>query len=386
MRAWLILPRDPLIFRDGRPFNATPGARARSLPFPYPATIAGAVRTRAGRNECGRFDSTRIPELLQKQVIGPVLVQVDGEGVKAWFLPAPADSLLIQERSAPVQRVWLCPVELPQNVVISMPDGLRPVGPTRDIKTKPWFGAPAFWSWEMLKTWLECPEEGEVNPRVLGIPSLPIETRTHVHIDHNTGTAQEGFLFQTSGLRFLQKQEKEHIGETRPLGLLVWTEADLQESVDYLGGERRLVYWKAVDIPLPSCPDAIREAVKQKGALRLMLATPAWFKKGFLPSWLNTLVPDLQVKVVAVALTRRAQVISGWDLKEHCEKPSRRLVPAGTVYFLYLEGSEEARVQFVQRIWFQPISDDDQMRLDGFGLALLGAWDGQIHSWEVSYA
>ncbi|HZQ09120.1 MAG TPA: type III-B CRISPR module-associated Cmr3 family protein, partial [Anaerolineae bacterium] len=56
MSVWLIEPRDPLIFRDGRPFNPTPGARAISLPFPYPSTLAGAVRTRVGQNENGVFD------------------------------------------------------------------------------------------------------------------------------------------------------------------------------------------------------------------------------------------------------------------------------------------------------------------------------------------
>ncbi|MFZ2521089.1 MAG: type III-B CRISPR module-associated Cmr3 family protein, partial [Anaerolineae bacterium] len=31
MKTWLIEPRDPLIFRDGRPFSASPGARAKTL-------------------------------------------------------------------------------------------------------------------------------------------------------------------------------------------------------------------------------------------------------------------------------------------------------------------------------------------------------------------
>jgi len=39
----LIEPRDPLIVRDGRPFTNSPGARAKSLPFPLPQTLAGAT-------------------------------------------------------------------------------------------------------------------------------------------------------------------------------------------------------------------------------------------------------------------------------------------------------------------------------------------------------
>jgi CRISPR-associated protein Cmr3 len=57
-------------------------------------------------------------------------------------------------------------------------------------------------------------------------------------------------------------------------------------------------------------------------------------------------------------------------------KPSRRLVPAGSVYFLKLDGSDAAIDQFIDATWLQAISDDEQDRRDGFGLALFGAWDG----------
>ena len=73
MGNWLIEPIDPLIVRDGRPFGPTPGARARTLPFPFPQTIAGAVRTRDGLDANGRFDRTQdniarvITRLLQNE-------------------------------------------------------------------------------------------------------------------------------------------------------------------------------------------------------------------------------------------------------------------------------------------------------------------------------
>ena len=64
MTVWLIEPRDPVIFRDGKPFNASPGAHAKTLSFPFPATAAGATRTRAGLDTSGRFDRARINDLL----------------------------------------------------------------------------------------------------------------------------------------------------------------------------------------------------------------------------------------------------------------------------------------------------------------------------------
>ena len=53
MTRWIIEPLDPLIVRDGRPFDPTPGARARSVPFPYPSTTTGGIRTRAGKDDNG---------------------------------------------------------------------------------------------------------------------------------------------------------------------------------------------------------------------------------------------------------------------------------------------------------------------------------------------
>ena len=57
-------------------------------------------------------------------------------------------------------------------------------------------------------------------------------------------------------------------------------------------------------------------------------------------------------------------------------KPTRRLAPAGSVYFLELTGADDAIGRFVDAVWLQAISDDEQDQRDGFGLALLGAWDG----------
>ncbi len=44
----VVAPRDPIIARDGRPFAATPGAQAVSLPWPLPGTLAGTIRTAIG--------------------------------------------------------------------------------------------------------------------------------------------------------------------------------------------------------------------------------------------------------------------------------------------------------------------------------------------------
>jgi len=85
------------------------------------------------------------------------------------------------------------------------------------------------------------------------------------------------------------------------------------------------------------------------------------------------------------ALVLRSQVISGWDLQSGKPKPTKRLAPSGSVYFLKLpEEVDDATINaWIDALWMQNISDDAQSRSDGFGLAALGCWDGKPVNMEM---
>ncbi len=59
-------------------------------------------------------------------------------------------------------------------------------------------------------------------------------------------------------------------------------------------------------------------------------------------------------------------------------KATRRLVPAGSVYYLDLKGSAEDIKAWIKETWMQCVSDREEERHDGFGLAVLGTWSGDI--------
>jgi len=113
----------------------------------------------------------------------------------------------------------------------------------------------------------------------------------------------------------------------------------------------------------------------------MVLATPAIFEHGWRPGWLNTKLigtppgggPEL--KLVGVSI-QRWKAVSGWSLAKQAgtDKPGpkaiRRLVPAGGVYFF--ETKDNAAALADQ--WLQPVSDNEQDRRDGFGLAVWGTW------------
>ncbi len=376
MSVWLVEPRDPIIFRDGRPFNPTPGARAKSLPFPYPSTLAGAVRTRAAQDEKGVFDTSRIDELLQIRIRGPILVEMDQPD--RWYFPAPADCLVMQIEGENDEKLgeclWVHPMGKEESEWTNLDDGLELVSIVPVKKNKPHPNAPRFWKWEKLTAWLENPVNVQqpVNLDELGIPGLTAESRLHVKIKASEHTAEREMLFETSGLEFVTVTEK----KSNFYALAVETEATLTEGADFLGGERRVVNWSKGE-KFPACPDEITRRIKKEKACRLLLATPAIFENGYLPRWLETCTAGVTVQVRAAAVPRY-QAVSGWDYKNRRPKASRRLAPAGSVYFLELTGDDAAIEQFVENIWLHNISDADQDQRDGFGLALLGTWDGNI--------
>jgi CRISPR-associated protein Cmr3 len=388
MTGWIIEPRDPLIVRDGRPFGPDPGARARSLQFPFPSTTTGALRHKAGLRQDGTFDDSRADEVLKIGMRGPLLVALNDDGsFKEWLPPAPADALLLRRSDSSGQedddarRVRLLPLQPPAGSVYLPPRSGEPflVGPQIAVSEKPLDQPPRFWRWAAFERWLIDPEEGPCRTHELGIAGPCSESRMHVGIQAATQTAEEGRLFQTSGLEFAGPARER-------LALAVESDrafAHWNGGLAPIGGERRLAAWRQEPLSWPACPQQVRDRIVQERACRLILLTPARFSDGYRPAWLlgaqHGVQPQLQACVVP-----RPQVVSGWDLKAGGPRPTRRLAPAGSVYFLKLDATDAAAIAaWIDAIWMHNVSDESQDRLDGFGLAALGTWDGAPVEMEV---
>jgi len=388
MTHWLIAPRDPLIFRDGRPFTAAPGSRAKSLAFPYPSTLSGAVRTMEGTDtSTGQFDKKRIPELKGKYIRGPLLVELDEtENIVDWLLPAPADALLFNSKNGnQVLRYSLAPVDTKgvKTDLIDLEIELKIVGLSENIKEKTHPRPSRYWRWKPYRDWLASPMDGPEILKDLGIVNLHQESRTHVSVSPETQAALPGALFQTSGLEFTYLERDEGtravLSEAKRLALWLETDADIRKGIGFLGGERRITRWREVQTAFKNPPpDIIRKIIDER-ACRLILLTPACFYSGFLPEWI---ISKFGVHIEA-AIVNRYQTISGWDYELGEPKPTRRLVPAGSVFFLKLDSGESNIKKFVDAVWMNSISDDEQDRRDGFGLAILGTWDGKLRNMEV---
>jgi CRISPR-associated protein Cmr3 len=414
MQTWLIEPRDPLIVRDGRPFGADiAGARATSLDFPFPSTTTGGVRTRQGLALGGFTNRPReeveklIKDLKEKvEVCGPVLVELnDNNEIADWLMPAPADALWCNSKAdadgrVPQDRaklIRLAPMQTPSGAFTNLPvDDLCPVG-TWQSSRKPFDNPPRYWKWERFREWLTGPQGAEEAAIAdWGHDGPPKETRTHVGIEPGSQTARDGALYQTRGLEFTHQAKPPSVGGKR-LALAIWTTADkLAEALIPFGGERRLTHWrksnKTIETEFADCKKAVTEAIKQSRDgdsyfCRLILLTPAHFTNGYRPASLGTLQPGITLELKSVAINR-AQVVSGWDFdrtksKNGQPKATKRLAPAGSVYFLKLTGDEKEIEEWFKKIWLRCVSDDPQDCRDGFGLSLLGKWSGKCEAMEI---
>jgi len=395
-----VTPRDPLVARDGRPFGAGQGTRMRSLSWPYPSVLAGSLRTLVGKRDGGHFDETLVEELKQLAVAGPLPLMND-----TLYFPPPLD-IIVRERGGARDSYSLRPLRLPIGDGCNLPAGLQPVLPPERLSSdfKP-AATPPFWSCALMSHWLvdatgdafafpqpqkNACENSSTGASVWGpdlLGALPQDERVHVQMEEDSGAGREGGLFVTVGLDFWQKRTGNPLQMAArlelPERLSRWV-----ETLDHLhpfGGERRLAHWKASSTEDASqlwrCPQPIRSALPGCSKVRMLLTTPALFAGGWKPGWLDGgsqklegVPPGSSVRLRLVgAAIQRWKPLSGWSLEAGRTGPKavRRLTPAGSVYFFEVcEGMPES----LSELWLRPVSDLEQDRRDGFGLALWGPW------------
>jgi len=395
-----LIPRDPLIARDARAFDT--GVRMRSLPWLYPSVFAGSFRSLVGQSLGSPVHKLGLASDLEKLAVAGPLLEVESADASALFFQSPADVVFRESDTGQVSALPLRPIPCNE----SHGDGcdlpgrqLQPAmfAPGIDSEFKP-TERPAFWSQQAMTLWLA---DGELGPLVgpegrwpSGLLK-PIErdVRAHVHMDHRTGVGKDGQLFQTTGLDLTGVVE---CGAKSKIPGVQWRASlagrvaagAFDETIAALnrwspiGGERRIAHWSVANPASHdrwSIPPALAAMlIPGRSRVRMILATPAHFTNGWCPGWLDGdfsgTVPGtgVRLRLVSACLDRWAP-ISGWQYKEpKGPKPLRRLAPAGSTYFFEVESGD---VRELCGAWLQPVSDCEQDRLDGFGLALWGTWN-----------
>lgn len=382
-----IVPHDMVIARDGRPFGINSGNQMYSLDWIYPSVVAGALRTLVGKKMASIHPNPFSPENLEVlksiAIYGPFPVQED----RVYF-PAPRDVVFYTDGEDDLRLMLLRPNRMPEGAGCNMPHGeLWPMEVNEDIKPT---SAPAFWSAEKINKWLKedgqpfglIPRQKEDFGEDTGfLFPFSKDTRIQVAINHETMTVQDEHLFATSGLVFpVEPEAGLAIRVTDTPNLEIDSFVRSIETWQPLGGERRLSYFK-VDERLDRRPSPeLESALSNSRGVRMMLATPAIFEKGWLPNWINSDSLEgeppggkgLLLKLRGASIDRW-KPISGWSFERSRPKPVRRMVAAGSVYFFeVIKGNPAA---YLSNLWLSPVSDLEQDRRDGFGASLWGVWN-----------
>ena len=434
MSQWYIEPRDPLVVRDARPNEGR--SQSAGLSFPLPGSLAGAARTRLGSDPERGFvlQGAEVDRLLAVELRGPLLC--DGSGALFFPPPHDAVVMRHEMTPGKPCKVEHCAVDggaydgerrrkvhfqvtrlqpLTEDDVewnpmtsaddagshgsklalVGLADGERP--------TKPQGKPPSHWDWPTLRDWLLQGDPIRCGDALLKCAHTELlgEHRIHVALGESL-TAREGMLFHTPGLRFASSprlqcclegqahleaacvpdmQSTQSTETSKRLGL--WLDVSVPAALGHklapglapMAGERRLVRWVPLQRDaLPPIPEPLLQAVQSSEPcqLRIVLLTPACFTAGAYPNSDAYLMQLPGAPRLVAARVDRATVVSGWDFKERSPKATRRLAPAGSVYWVELGGDVAARLEFLKQVWFRNISDDPQARRDGFGLAAVG--------------
>lgn len=369
---------DVWLFRDGRPFTAGEDIRARSLFPPTPFTIQGAIRARvlfsspvSPADYAGPNPSPAAQDLRRRigapgqgygqlRLQGPLLARRENNVWKLFF-PLPADVVKVPGGGYAV----LSPLKSDAlHVQSNMPDGLWSLW-IRNIKrveeARGWVSEEDFRRYR----------QGQAPEKVYKESDFVVrEHRFGIALDQGKRTARAAHLYLAEFVRLKD-------------GVALWVRVDgiqlpdlgSERGVLQLGGEARAAHYsvheaRALDW-MPSREKALPERFK------VVLLTPAWFAEGWRPTggdWSRFFTG--KVRLVSAAVPRYQPIggayVDDQRRKDAFQKPMRRFVPAGAVYFFE---AKDPVVQWAGQPFTETPPDEGDFGQIGFGLLAVGEWD-----------
>jgi len=357
-------PSDVWLFRDARAFSGGEDHWASSFFPPTPLTVQGIVRSKVLMDSGVSLEAyqRRFPEaqsLIQQighgandfgqlTLRGPYVAQRAQEGGRATlkrYYPLPADVARLESG----ELVILAPLGGDVPFVANWPPDAPSLRPLWCVTSQSLKEPEGRWLDEKeMQAYLEGkPPQKLVSDKALFVT----EHRPGIRRKHNTGTTEDGYLYEVGFIR-----PKPGVGlEVEITGIPDWEPA---KGVLGVGGEARAGYyelWPEREYPFP---------VKLEGRFKVYFATPAIFERGWQPDNWGRFFHGGTVHLAAAAVGR-LQPIGGWDMVRRWHKPIRYAVPAGSVYYFEAEGT----------ITYDGAAVSDAYDKIGFGQILIGRWN-----------
>jgi CRISPR type III-B/RAMP module-associated protein Cmr3 len=359
--SWLaLLPRDTVLIRDGRSFDAAADAMAQTV-RPWPSTVAGAIGAAFGAEPGTTPDkgSGAVPD----EVRGPVLGHRSGQPWEPYF-PVPAD--LVQEADGENPYAFRLRPTGGQTDLDEA--GLRWLMPPRGAgKVRPLQGwMPGRKLTEYLAGGL--PPGDPADPGDVGISAAGLECTDPLCPELRVGLAREpgrqartGFLYQATHWRL-----KEDWAFLAGCALGDGWDRTVAGPVPFGGRGRMADVTVADGVSWPTMPDEF-----PGGRVLVYLATPALWPGGWR-------IPVPEGACLAGAATGGepeavATITPGRNWR--ASRALRWAVPPGSVYLLEFDDQARARgwaaAHHGTAYGREP---RDPLRTAGFGVVLMGVW------------
>lgn len=359
---WLFLQAvDVWLFRDGRPFDARSDHRARSLFPPYPTVMQGAIRSHYlvvkgvplnEQSAIARLVGTRF-DVKELRLRGPFLARRENGRIVRYF-PQPADAASVSGQTHAIK-----PASTPK----PPEDGVLTSCPTSHLLglgDEPAKGEGGLWLREdHLRGYLR-------GSTVTGTASEDLfcrENRLGIGRDDSTRTSAEELLY-----------EVEFIRPHRDVGLLVevegyegWPDHGLMR----IGGEGRAARFEQVQQDDLTWADPLEPLPRR---FKLYFATPTYFDGGWQPKdgdWSRFFAGDVRLVAAAVG---RYESVGGYDWATNVQKPARRYVPAGSVYYFESDGQARFNPGLVQSAITDCPTGHPYEAAIGFGQVIIEEW------------
>jgi CRISPR-associated protein Cmr3 len=382
--------RDGLFLKDAKGWTTSALGRSSTLGWPFPSTIRGALRTAWGLEQEGQHGGPLwTPEdwltrtaLLRLSALLPLRRARSADkwsvGHRMWA--APRDAYVVKASLSPL-RMTPEPPDANLGSLGAWDDAameslwhVAPAAASRE-KSKPGEG-PAWWTEDEMTAWL-C---GADVTLATSSRSIPARDQVHVTINSSTGTAADSQLYGTRVIEPLDADKHEWAMGVRVAWPTPLSSASHKLKPMSAGGKRRLVYPEEVTglWDMPKELAAAFDKHKPRG-LRVVLATPAEFKNGWLPDGFTAHGTEYRGKlfgmahelILRAACVPRPQHVSGWDMANNEPKPTRRLVPAGAVYFFERADNQPFSSDDAKALWCAQLGQHTE---DGQGVIVPGIW------------
>jgi CRISPR-associated protein Cmr3 len=387
-------PNETFFFRDGRPFTKGQQSEGYSIFPPLPSTLLGALRTAYiaeygdlpsfyGGTMADTIGTPALDSLGSMHIRGVFLAHKNSEV----YFPNPLD-LVVKKEEYERGDNWLYP--------------LRPHVPNSTFRLKAASDSLLMWTGSEDVE----PETGgklgniDITAYFLGRKQkfgfkrqedfVDGEPKIGIERNRKTLTSEESMLYRINMSRFKSRfLNPNHRNALPELGFVVdyhCTEDLPANGILKLGGEgKSFIYGKSRHNPNPlSIADieTLKVAIQASGIFKLYFATPAIFKCGWLPEWIDaqsrrgqyplSSAGSIPLELVTAAVGKPI-TIGGWDMKAGSAKRAYRAIPAGSVYYFKLLDS--VRVDdLIKTFHYQNISD--WRAAEGFGLCFVGVAEG----------